>query len=410
MRIALGSGIALLALLGSAVPAQAEDLYSRPANGTFRISGHGWGHGHGMSQWGAQGAATLGKRYTEILARYYPGTTLSTVPTSTRIRVQLSRDTDGDLRVRAAAGLQVANGKRSQVLPGAIGGKAVSTWRVRRSGVRLVLEYAASGWKPATFRGAPASFTGAVVFRAAAGHVRMVYPAGDQRDYRGELRAVVAGGRFYSLDVLRLEDYLRSVLPVEMSPNWQPEALKAQAVAARTYSLWKLAQAQKAGKPYDICDSTSCQVYAGLRAYGSTGKLTRAYEAKGTDAAVTATAGRALTYRGEYVFAEFSASNGGYSTAGDKPYLRIARDPWDGAVPNPVHAWRTTVTAGQVEKAYPAVGSLRRIRVLTRDGYGEWGGRILTLRVEGTARSATVTGAAFQNAIGIRSRWWTVTG
>src|SRR5204863_5764130 len=125
----------------------------------------------------------------------------------------------------------------------------------------------------------------------------------------------------------------------------------AQAVAARTYARWKSAHA--AGRPYDICDSTACQVYGGMRAYTAGGRLIRRYEDRRSDAAVRATAGKALTYAGQYAFTEFSASNGGYSTDGAMPYLRAARDDWDGAVPNSVHTWHGTVTARRVQKAYP---------------------------------------------------------
>ncbi len=84
-------------------PAHADEVYARPASGVWTVAGHGYGHGHGMSAWGAYGAGYLGKAYQEILAAYYPGTSLSTV-SERSIRVRLTADSAA-LRVSPAAGL-----------------------------------------------------------------------------------------------------------------------------------------------------------------------------------------------------------------------------------------------------------------------------------------------------------------
>src|SRR4051794_622493 len=102
-------GLAVLAtMLVTAAPGQASrsvsESYPVPANGVLQLTGHGFGHGHGMSQYGAQGAALKGLTHRQILAYYYPGTTLSTTPGS--IRVLISADTDGDVRVLPSTGLR----------------------------------------------------------------------------------------------------------------------------------------------------------------------------------------------------------------------------------------------------------------------------------------------------------------
>jgi peptidoglycan hydrolase-like amidase len=106
-RTAAAVAVALLGSLLSAVvtatPALAEEVYERPANGVFAVEGHGWGHGHGMSQWGAQGAASKGIDADTITATYYPGTAKATIA-SRPIRVLLSADEGRDTQVHAAPG------------------------------------------------------------------------------------------------------------------------------------------------------------------------------------------------------------------------------------------------------------------------------------------------------------------
>ena len=93
-------------MLVTAPPGQASrtvsESYAVPANGELALTGHGFGHGHGMSQYGAQGAALKGLTHRQILAFYYPGTTLGT--TTGTIRVLISADTDDDVRVLPAGG------------------------------------------------------------------------------------------------------------------------------------------------------------------------------------------------------------------------------------------------------------------------------------------------------------------
>ena len=89
-----------------------------------------------------------------------------------------------------------------------------------------------------------------------------------------------------------------------------------------------------------------------------------------------ATDGVVRTSGGVPIFAEFSSSNGGWSTQGDFPYLRAAQDDWDGALAPSVHAWTAVLRASDLERRFPAVGRLQRVRVTARDGNGPWGGRV----------------------------------
>ena len=105
----------LATMLVTAPPGQASrtvsESYVVPANGVLKLTGHGFGHGHGMSQYGAQGAALKGLTHRQILAFYYPGTTLGT--TTGTIRVLISADTDSDVRVLPTSGLRVRRRARA---------------------------------------------------------------------------------------------------------------------------------------------------------------------------------------------------------------------------------------------------------------------------------------------------------
>ena len=101
-----------------------------------------------------------------------------------------------------------------------------------------------------------------------------------------------------------------------MPASWQPAALRAQAIAARTYAAFEVADSTN--PVYQLCDTTSCQVYGGKSA-----------EVASTNAATTATAGQIRTFHGAPAFTQFSASNGGWMSAGSQPYLAAKQDPFD---------------------------------------------------------------------------------
>ena len=129
--------------------------------------------------------------------------------------------------------------------------------------------------------------------------------------YRGSLRSLRPSSGSRSRDtvnVLRLDDYLKGVVPREMPASWSPAAVQAQAIAARTYAAYE--RAHPLTDTYQICDTTSCQVYGG---YSS--------EHPDSNAAIEATAGKIQTYGGDPAFTQFSSSSGGWTSAGSVPYL-----------------------------------------------------------------------------------------
>jgi SpoIID/LytB domain protein len=367
------------------------EVYPVPPGGQFTLHGHGFGHGHGMSQWGAYGAAKVGKlTSTQILDFYYPHTTLAQTTSST-VRVLLTAADSvarGYVEVRPAPGLTLVAAGHRQRLPTTSGqGHPITAWRLQVMDGSLTLrERRANAWH--TVGGIADTAT----FRAYGQVVPVVDPGGTVT-YRGVIVAELRRGVVETVNRVPMERYLRSVVPAEMPASWPLASLKAQAVAARTYAARGVAH-PKAGW-YDVDGDTRDQAYGGVPR-----------ETAASDKAVASTAGRELVDSSGPVFAQFGAADGGWTVSGGTSYLPSQRDPYDGAVSNDAHAWRTHLSAASVESAYPAIGTLRDLEVTSRDGDGQWGGRILSLTLVGSTASEGVSGTGFEAALGLRSTWW----
>ncbi|HET8600831.1 MAG TPA: SpoIID/LytB domain-containing protein [Segeticoccus sp.] len=364
-------------------------VVNRPAGGVFALEGRGWGHGIGLSQYGANGAAKAGLGYGRILSFYYPGTTLVSTP-NRLLRVGISADTDGVLEVARTPGLAVRAGSVVKTLP-----TGPSRWRVRAGSAGCRLDgYRSGAWSAYRLVAGTATVPCPVTFSSGRTPVRLVLPGGTVRAYRGTLQAVrTSSTRVSTVNRVGLEAYLRSVVPSE-SPGWfRRAALRAQAVAARTFALRSVGR----GGPYDVCDTTACQVYPGVGTVSASGVLTPV-ETAATDDAVAATAGRVLTYEGALALTMFSASNGGRTVAAPGyPYLPSKADPYD-AVDDPLHAWTAQLPASVLEQRY-GITKVQRLQVVDRDGQGAWGGRVRHVLIEGVDalgryRSAYVTADA----------------
>jgi stage II sporulation protein D len=370
--------VVLVAAPGSASRTVSES-YAVPTSGTLQLTGHGFGHGHGMSQYGAQGAAKQGLTWRQIVSFYYPGTTIAA--TTGGIRVRLMAASTGNLVVANATGLQMRQAGSTTSYP--VTGTGVSWWRLRKSGSATVLDSYDGAWHDGV--------------RSLAGAAELYGPAtlrlkisGTTRDYRGSLRLTTEG---YTVDVVSMDDYVKGVVPREMPASWLPEALRAQAVAARTYAAYD--RAAHPTRSYDTCDTTSCQVYGGASSEDSR-----------STAAVVATANQVVNYGGKPAFTQFGSSDGGWTSAGSMPYLPAKADPYDGFSGNPVHTWTNTVTKAAVQRAWPSLGTLTRVVVTQRDGNGEWYGRVETMVLDGTKNNVTISGDTFRSRFGLRSSWF----
>lgn len=200
------------------------------------------------------------------------------------------------------------------------------------------------------------------------------------KSYRGMLTFAVSGSTMTAVNVVPLEEYLYGVVPAEMPASYEQEALKAQAVAARTYAMTKLGA--HTGSGYQLCDTTACQVYKGY-----SGEMASATKA------VNATAGEVLCYHGEPIEAVFSASSGGYTENSEDvwntavPYLR--------AVPEIAeydnNSWTRTLTLSELNALLAAkgekIGSAKDI-VITKLSTG---GRVQEMQIVGTSGTKTLT-------------------
>jgi SpoIID/LytB domain protein len=396
-RIAAGLAVLIAATVGvTTVPAAgAADVVGVPPGGTWAVEGRGWGHGIGMSQWGAQGAALQGLSTTAILDFYYPGTTDVDIGQDYPLRVRLLSLAGGSAQLAPSSGSLVLTDLSTgaaTTLPA--GGRVV----VARSGG---LFRATVGGGAVQIAGS-AAFAGPMQLSGAQTPQVWAYDAsGAGRLYGGSVRLNATGTA--SLEVVNhvpMEQYLRGVVPQEVSPSWAPAALRAQAVAARSYAL----AVRSATGTADLCDTTQCQVYAGLATRTAGGAETAVARAT-TDAAIAATARIARYYGGGPAFTQFSSSNGGYSKAGSRPYLVARADPYSGTAPGDTRTrWTGTLTAARVQQSCPAGGTLQRM-VLTRDGRGDLGGRITSAELQCSTGTATVATPAF----GLLSSWWTPT-
>jgi SpoIID/LytB domain protein len=392
-RSSVASTVSPASTVSSAsTPAATADRVMVPPSGSITVTGHGYGHGIGMSQYGAQGAAHAGVTYDRILSTYYPGTALATRGGS--IRVLVSQDTSDAVDVRASSGLTFRKVGTSykKSLPTRVGGRSVKSWRIVRVSskkTQSTLQYRTST-KYRSYKGI--RWTGDGQFDGPA-RIGLMLPGGTV-SYRGAIRSAVPSRGSTARDtvnVLPIEHYVRGVVAAEMPAAWAPEALKAQAVAARTYGV----RSMNPSRYYDICSTTACQVYGGASRETAT-----------TDAAVRATKGQYVTFQGAPAMTQFSSSSGGRTSAGSLPYLVAADDPYDGWAGNPNHAWTISVLASTIQKAYPSIGTLTALTVTRRTGGGDWGGRVATVTLTGSARSVTISGNDARWAFGLKSNWF----
>ena len=312
--------LVLLTLVLIALPAQAL------AGTVFVIDGRGWGHGVGMSQYGARGYAEAGWRYRRILAHYYRGTELRVVP-ARPVRVLLAAGSPA-VQIGSSKPFKVvdARGKVRKLKPGTQNVAAARLAQLR-SPLRFV--------------------PGAAPLRLGADA------------YRGSLLVHRRGGTLTVVNRLPLDRYLRGVVPWEMPEDWHPQALRAQAVVARSYALATL----KPGTLFDLYADTRSQVYGGIRAEEPT-----------TNRAIGATAGRVLYWNGSVATTFYHSTSGGrtvsvaeaWPRASPVPYLVSVADPHDDALEAPPlgAAAADTGAGGEDDRRPGAPRPRRRARAL----------------------------------------------
>jgi stage II sporulation protein D len=343
------------------------------------IRGAGFGHGVGMSQYGAYGYARHGYDYKFILGHYYQGSDLSSAGQShIRVLLQTGSRTATVTGATAGGGHKLNPAKTYTVRLNGLGGEVLLDPKHKQIGHYNV----------------PLSLTSSTGLLRLNGRAMNGVTAGH---YRGslEFRPSPFSG-LAVVNVVSLDDYVQGVVPGEMPASWSAEALKAQAVAARSYAL-----ATDAGGPvFDQYPDTRSQMYLGADG-----------EQQSSNAAVAATAGQVLRYQGKVIPTYFFSTSGGETEDvqnvfyGLTPvqFLSGVKDPYDGLSPR--HRWKFTMSTATLQRRLGSLvkGKLRGIRV-TQRGVSP---RIIWASVVGSRGSVQVRGDTLKSRLGLYDTWAT---
>ena len=337
------------------------------------VKGAGYGHGTGMSQYGAQAFAMRGAGYQSILAHYYTGTTLGTAASQT-VRVLLRPYvTSASFR-----GASTACG---------VGLKPAKTYVAKRKGGGVVIR---------TKKGARVAKCGALLSAAGAPTVTLL----GKGTYRGvlEVRPSSVPRKLNAINAVGIEDYLKGVVPKEAITSWHPEALKAQAVAARSYALATPVR----GDGFDQYDDTRSQVYGGASA-----------ENVKTSQAVDATVSQVVLYNGRVAQTFFFSTSGGHTENNELsslgfggtpvPYLRGVEDPYEAEAGSPYSHWKRKYTPRRLSAALGGLvrGKLKNV-VVTQRGTSP---RIVRANLVGSKGTTNVTGPQLRDTLGLPDTW-----
>ncbi len=360
-------GAALAACLLLARPA--TSAAAPPASAThFYITGAGFGHGIGMSQYGAAGYALHGYTYQQILQHYFSSTTIGAVNPNRSVTVLLR---EGAASFRGAT---FVRGVRIRLNPRV-------NYGVLSNGTTISV--ISRGRTIVTVRPP-------LVVRAARGLLTLL---GAGR-YRGVFMFRPGGGGVLTINAVSLENYVRGVVAAEMPATWPAPALEAQAVAARSYAV----TAGAVAADFDVYGDTRSQMYAGVAA-----------ETAATNAAVAATRGQVVEYNGQPVVTYYFASSGGYTEsvqnvwAGVTPeaWLVGVPDPYDDSFNNPYAHWLDRFTVGVAAHRLRGLyqGTFEGVNVV-QTGVSP---RVVQAQVVGTGGFSTISGTRLQQLFGTLS-------
>lgn len=380
------------------------------------VYGKGWGHGIGLSQWGAQGWAegAVGPRLTgeEIVAKYFPGATLASQPITRPFRVLLSAPSTGCVshtianvaRMRSAGGMRLVNNADPTVVYGeTLPDQPLRFWNdggslvVRNDSNNQVVFFGAD-----TVMLEPKQFWDPIYI--------------DQKDlaYRGSIRVGLReGGNLQVVNFVSSDDYMRGALPGEMPSHWEMEALRAQAITARTYAAWR--QATAGDRTWDVRDDTADQCYGG-----------HTFESPRTNAAVDATGSLILKFDGQPIRALYSSASGGISEnvgcildaqrVGDTwgcaqgwPYLQVTQDPAETAAYDkrggmPHTLWSKWFSGNEIRKQIIEDYGVDIGSFVSMEFNESPGGRPISVRVRGSAAAVDLKGDKFLRiTLGLKS-------
>lgn len=388
-----------------ATPASPPDPCGAPES--FTLSGAGFGHGVGMSQYGALAMANAGMDAASIVTHYYQGTAVTPVQDDAAVRVNLEYKKK-HVRVRGEAfegdGTVQANlgGNIVTALPG-----ESFYFTGQSGGVQAAKIVGGARQELGVFPSASLTWSGLANVVDKGGN----FDSEGHRYRYGTIEVLPTGGstetRLNAVNSLRLHDeYLYGI--AEVSSSWPDAALQAQVLAARTFALSAMESGVRGACDCHVDDGRgpySDQVFAGWsKQSGAQGdRWVAAVNATHT----SANSGLAILYEGAPIRAFYSSSNGGASQAsadewgGDLPYVRSVSDPWSLSEENPNRAWDKTVSQVDMAGAF-GVGEVWKVEVTERDPSG------VAKTVQATlADGSTVvrSGGQLRSALGLKSAY-----
>ena len=289
---------------------------------------------------------------------------------------------DGDYQVRAGSYTSRQEAEdAAQSLGGTVAGTSSYAVNVTRTGSAEILFQ---------FDGGDALALGVMPDVTGADAVRTWFKG--YRYYGGFRYERIGGGDLTVVNIVDLETYIKGVVPYEMSSSWPLEALKVQAVCARSYAYINIHSGKHTSYHFDVCNTTDCQAYYGAGTNSSSYQATER-----TDRAVDETAGEYAWYDGQVIEAFYSSSHGGasesvYNVWGTSleqyPYLCGVEDPYeaDMASKNSYSSWTVSYTSSELAQrlenygydassgiesltlTYSDLGNVIQVRVNYRDG------------------------------------------
>ena len=421
-----------MALVAGLTPAQISYAEDGQLPGGVIIYGRGFGHGRGLSQYGAYGWATIhGWSWEQILDFYYGGATgnvranleapnqemttwlsvmnnKQTGVVSDNGTLRLLEDPDQARRFTSMVAREKSGTQRVYQVWGSSERKCLSeTESPEAMGFSLIGEFNETASFVTNASQDPAATSldtvGLCEPRSATSN--------QVRYYRGVVRAMNnSKNENRTINIARLDDYLRGVVPRESPATWGDtaggagmNALRAQAVAARSYSVTENRYPGLA----KTCDTQDCQVYGGAALRTSVNASPTVLESANTDRAVAETTGVVIKNpKGNVVRTEFSSSNGGRTAGGEFPALV---DQGDISANSSLMVWTRAFSAAQIVAKYPQIGILTSVTT-TNDGLGgDFGGYTLDVTITGTAGSVKVSGWSFRTSFALPAPWFGAT-
>ena len=391
----------------------AAPLANPPAR-SFTFTGSGWGHGVGLSQYGAKAMADAGKSVTQILRHYYSGTSLDQVADDKLINVNVGyhsssmtarlRALTGGAELRVCAMDATGCAEKATIHDKRSGSGTAGQITVSRSKGDVRARVTKANGDVTTLRGdrIRIRWSGTRYLGGDAAVVRL----GNSREYRhGELLVYKHGtGLLNAVVRMRLQsEYLRGV--AEVPSSWNVDALRAQAIIARTYAL-KTGAGRKSDCDCHLRDSVVHQAYAG---WGKETEGRNAYYGKRWVNAVNSTDGKVLTYKGSLAGTYYFSSSGGHTLnsqdvwSSTVPYLRSVDDPWSMTSSNPNRSWSTKRSQSSMASMF-GLKDIHKISITKRYK----GGAVWSIRATASnGHNRTISGKAdyMRSRFGLKSAW-----